>query len=150
MTELYLKENKGLVDVEFRLNKSETSYHKAGRESKFLNESLFYLFASCFANSVDHDNRFNYFGPTKYRKNEQFKLRACLGETEVGLKAINSFNKFAQFIESNHLLRELGEEFDLESEWDQILQKIIEICRALIGLVSRCIRERRTLWVLGI
>lgn len=152
--DLSFKTNKEFMDVEFRLNQSETSYHGANHESKFLNENLFGLFASCFAKSVDHDNQFNYYGPTKYRKNELLKLRTCLSEIEVELKSASSFEAFSQFIEKDeftrHVLRILEEQFDLDSEWDQILQKIIEVNRELINLVSRCIRERQILWVLGI
>ena len=154
MIDLRFKTNKNFMDVEFRLNRSETSYRRASHESKFLDENIFNLFTSCFAESVEHDNQFNYYGLTKYRKNELLKLRICLSKIGVELKSIDSVEAFIRFVvrgeSRDHILRTLSEQFNLESEWIQILQKIIEVNRELINFVSRCIRERCIMWVVGV
>lgn len=141
-------------DVELRLNRSETSYHKGKLDTSFIDEGLYDLFAPCFANSVTHDNHFNYYGPTKFRRDELMKLRACLSDIESHLNAIPSYESLKTFLEEDwgrkNTLNRLVEYFDMEARWSEVLEKIIETNRELIHIVSRCIREDRILWVLGI
>jgi uncharacterized protein YjcR len=141
-------------DVELILNQSETSYRKGKLDSNFIDERLYDLFASCFANSVSHDNQFNYYGATKFRRDELLKLRTFLSEVESDFSSITSYRSLEEYLgkeeRKKHTLRKLNEDFDMEFEWEEVLIKIIEVNRALINIVSRCIRETHILWVLGL
>ena len=154
--DLNLRNNRQPMDVEFRLNRSETSYHGANHESLFLDEQVYDLFSSCFAESVEQDNNFNYYGPTKYRRTELLNLRMCLSRVELELNSIDSFDSLVSYFESDNsnrkkqVLNSLNNQFEMEEQWAEVLAVIIETNRNLIGLVSQCIRENRILWVLGI
>mgnify|MGYP000958487804 CR=1 FL=1 len=153
---LMLRKDKQSPDVEFRLNRSETSYHGANHESRFLDEQIYDLFSSCFAESVEHDNKFNYYGPTKFRRSELINLRIRLGQVESEMNSIDSFDSLVSYFEHDeidrrkHVLNSLRKQFDMEEKWSEVLLIIIETNRNLIGLVSQCIRENRILWVLGL
>lgn len=153
---LMLRKDKQSLDVEFRLNRSETSYHGANHESRFLDEQIYDLFSSCFAESVEHDNKFNYYGPTKFRRSELINLRTCLGQVESEMNSIDSFDLLVNYFEQDesnrkkYVLNSLSNHFEMEEKWAEVLSVIIETNRNLIGLVSQCIRENRVLWVLGL
>lgn len=154
--DLNLRKDKQYLDVEFRLNRSETSYHAANHETSFLDERIYDLFSSCFAESIEHGNQFNYYGPTKFRRNELLNLRTCLSQVESELKSIASFESFTNYFDQaedsrkRHVLSLLNDQFQMELEWAEVLAQIVETNRSLINLVSRCIRENRVLWVLGL
>ena len=154
--DLNLRRDKQYMDVEFRINRSETSYHRGPNESSFLDERTYDLFSLCFAESIEYGNQFNYYGPTKFRRNEQLNLRTCLSQIELELKSISSFDALASYFDQaedsrkRHVFNSLNEQFQMETEWAEVLAQIVETNKELINLVSRSIRENRILWVLGL
>jgi hypothetical protein len=82
------------------------------------------------------------------------KLRTFLSEVESDFSSITSYRSLEEYLgkeeRKKHTLRKLNEDFDMEFEWEEVLIKIIEVNRALINIVSRCIRETHILWVLGL
>ncbi|MEM7347645.1 MAG: hypothetical protein AAF485_25710, partial [Chloroflexota bacterium] len=73
---------------------------------------------------------------------------------ELELKSIESFNTFVQYFANDDrrkiLLRNLNDQFEVEKDWEQILQNMVETTKGLINLISQGIREDRVLWVLGL
>ena len=142
------------LDVELRISNSETSYHKHVLDSSFIDERIYEIFVSCFANSVSHDNQFNGYGPTKYRHDELLNLRSCLSDMGSQLNSVTSFELLKMLFNEeerrNHILVYLDEDYDMSQQWHNVLNQIIETNRGLIQIVSRCIREKKILWVLGI
>ena len=139
--------------VEFNISGSESDYAHRADTSLFLDEAVFGLFAERFEACVED---FNYYGPTRYTSSDLSKLREELEADAAGWNQIADSNGFIAAmctgrILGNNFLSELeSQAYDLKIDWSRVLDLLKQVNIDLIVLIDQCIREGRTLWVLGI
>ena len=137
--------------VEFNVSGTTDHFHHWDDESLFLDETVFQLFADCFDKSADN---FNYYGATKYGKDNLRRLFKELNKNDRLLQQITSYDSLQKVISSLfggiYFLQELNESSDLSSDWNSIAFSLVSINHTLCDLVSQCIQKEKYLWVLGI
>ncbi len=147
--EIYGKAN--LNFVEFNITGDNEDYKPCDDESLYMDTEVFNLFTHCFEKS---DKLFDYFGPTRYNVRNIIPLLNELNNNLEKLKAINSLDFFIDFIGSSFL----GTNFIYEIEkhdkswslnWEQYCRKLASINSGLISVVTKCIEQSRTFWVIG-
>jgi hypothetical protein len=148
---LKLFDNSYLNLVEFNITGDNQDYKTFDSESKFLESEVFNLFTTCFENS---NKLFDYYGTTKYNVKKIIPLLNELKKNLNILKHINTFDKFYHHIDLkilglNFLAQLEKDNHQWKNNWRDYLEKLIEINKDLIKLVSRCINEDKILWVKG-
>lgn len=121
--------------------------------SLFLDEEVYGLLSDAFDAS---NSKFNYYGPTCYRKSELAKLRLEMEKFTSKLDEISDFESFQKVIAklpmSMNFLDGLETENKviLNTEWNSIVDTLKQINANLLELVQQCIRNNQPLWVFGI
>ncbi|NJK85620.1 MAG: hypothetical protein HC906_06315 [Bacteroidales bacterium] len=147
--ELYGKGN--LNFVEFNFTGDNDAYKSCDDESHYMDTEVFNLFTHCFERSC---KLFDYFGPTRYNSRNIVPLLNELTSNLEKIKEINSLDFFIDFVGNCFL----GTNFIYEIEkhdkswnlnWEQYNRRLADINTGLINLVTKCIEDSRTLWVIG-
>lgn len=143
-----LRDTPQKLDIELRLSRSATSYHKRVKGTFYIDEACFSIFVNSFSANVASDNKFNTYGQTKFRKHELVNVRQSLSKFSL-LNNINSAQELEMFL-APHFGQVICAELNLEHTWDKILDELIKTQRDLIQLVQKTIRENSVLWILGL
>jgi hypothetical protein len=147
--ELYGKGN--LNFVEFNTTGDNDAYKSCDDESLYIDTEVFNLFTHCFERS---NKLFDYFGPTRYNPRNIIPLLNELKSNLNDLNEIKSLDHFIDFVGSQFLgtnfiyeIEKLDKSWSLN--WQQYCRKLADLNTKLINIVSRCIEDSRTLWVIG-
>lgn len=147
--ELYGKGN--LNFVEFNITGDNDAYKRCDDESLYMDTEVFNLFTHCFERSY---KLFDYFGPTRYNSRNIIPLLNELKSNLEKIKEIDSLDFFIDFIGNSFLGTNLIYEIEKYDKnwslnWEQYSLKLAEINKGLIQMVTKCIEDSRTLWVIG-
>lgn len=137
--------------VELNITGDNENYIKGDLESKYLDSSVFNLFATCYENA---NKLYEFFGATKYNARKIVPLRNELINKLEKLESIKDFDAFMNHIDQIFLGKDFTDNLaksdpDWKEKWKEYLKKIIEVNKQLIEITDKCIEEERILWVIG-
>lgn len=148
---LELFDAKDLNFVELNITGSNDSYVRCDKESKYVESTVFNIFAHSFENA---NKLYEYFGPTKYNSRKIIPLRNELLKYKEQLDDAESADDFKEVLESTFLGKEFIDELTAnrpgwEDNYEYFLNRILKINEQLIGLAELCADQERILWVIG-
>jgi len=150
-------ERKTSACIEFFVGDWEKKKSFWNEESVFIDETIFhYVFTECFKKT---NITFNYFGETKYSRENLLVLVDCLKQNLQTLVAVYTHTDVIKLSEhysnpppNTSFQDALSSEFKVhwQEDWHQVIQQLIEINRGLIDLAEDCLDKHKVLWVLGV
>jgi hypothetical protein len=148
---LEIYDSNDLNFVELNITGGNDTYIRCDKESKYIDSSVFNVFTICFENA---NKLYEYYGPTKYNSRKIIPLRNELLKFLEKFKNAGTSDEFEQFLSSSFSGKEFIEELekdkkDWKSDWNTVLNKLIEINQQLVSLTEKCADEERILWVVG-
>lgn len=137
--------------VELNHTGGNDTYIRCDRESKYVDSVVFNLFAPCFESA---NKLYEYYGPTKYNARKIIPLRNELIRHLEELESLTGLAAFKEHVHANFLGKEFLEALDTDSpgwekNWQDYLNKLIQINGEMIILCERCADEEKILWVVG-
>ncbi len=137
--------------VELNITGDNENYIKGDSESKYLESTVFNLFANCFEKA---NKLYEFFGATKYNSRNIVPLRNELKNKLELMNKIESFEMFVDFIDSIFLGADFLEELnyddkDWKKNWNKYFVLLTNVVNNIIVLIEKCIEEQKTLWVIG-
>ena len=137
--------------VELNITGDNINYRRCDSESKYLDSTVFNLFACCFENA---NKLYDYFSPTKYNSRKIIPLRNELIKTIEAFNSVKSKDEFLKVISDRSFGREFMDELEKKDKnwsdrWENYLKKLIKVNKELIELTEKCADEERIMWVVG-
>jgi hypothetical protein len=137
--------------VELNITGDNNNYRRCDAESKYLDSTVFNIFASCFENA---NKLYDYISPTKYNSRKIIPLRNELITSLESLNSIKSKDEFSKVISDRSFGREFMEELYKDDKnwperWETYLEKLKNVNKELINLTEKCADQERIMWVVG-
>lgn len=137
--------------VELNFTGGNETYIRCDRESKYVDSTVFNLFAPCFENA---NKLYEYYGPTKYNARKIIPLRNELIKHKENLEALQSAGELIDHVSTHFLGKEFIDalkNFDPQwkKKWKEYVDKLVVINKEIIQLVEKCADEEKILWVVG-
>jgi hypothetical protein len=137
--------------VELNITGDNNNYRRCDAESKYLDSTVFNIFASCFENA---NKLYDYISPTKYNSRKIIPLRNELINSLESLNSIKSKDEFSKVISDRSFGREFMEELERNDKnwperWETYLEKLKNVNKELINLTEKCADQERIMWVVG-
>jgi hypothetical protein len=137
--------------IELNITGNNSQYVKCDPESKFIDSTLFNLFADSFEKA---NRLYECYGATKYNTRYIVPLRNRLLIQMTILQKIQSLEDFKAHVNSKvqgkeFLFALVAHDKSWTDHWNIYLEKIIKINREILEIVDFCIDEDRMLWVIG-
>jgi hypothetical protein len=137
--------------VELNITGDNNNYRRCDAESKYLDSTVFNIFASCFENA---NKLYDYISPTKYNSRKIIPLRNELINSLESLNSIKSKDEFSKVISDRSFGREFMEELYKDDKnwperWETYLEKLKNVNKELINLTEKCADQERIMWVVG-
>ena len=148
-----LKNKKGINGtnmIEFNISGTVNSYNYWADNSKYLDEFAYNFYTDLFE-KIAKD--FNYYGNTKFEKEQLIILKQEINYRTNTVGNLHSLQELVQFGEkTSHALNLTN---NIEEMWNQqnghiLLSNLKKLGIDLSDLLDCCIKEDRTLWVLGL
>jgi hypothetical protein len=141
----------GLNFVELNYTGGNDTYIRCDKESKYLDSTIFNIFAPCFENA---NKLYEYYGPTKYNARKIIPLRNELLDHLKKLETVDSLKSFTDTVGEHFLGSEFIEALNnsepgWNKNWKDYLDKLILINKEMIQLTEKCAYEEKILWVVG-
>ncbi len=147
--EIYNHESLNFVELNTTGNNSQ--YIKCDPESRFIDSSIFNLFADSFEKA---NRLYECYGATKYNSRYIVPLRNRLLINLTILQKIQTLEEFQTHINSKvqgkeFLFALVAHDKSWTDHWHLYLEKLLKINREILEIVDFCIDEDRILWVIG-
>ena len=138
--------------IEFNVSGTATEYTHWADNSKYLDEYAFNFYTDLFEKAT---NDFNYYGNTKFDNKQLIKLKQ---EVENRVKTFDDLHSLPNIMEFSkktsyafNLTQDFQEMYDKQNGQENSLRgDLKKLGSDLSHLLDTCIKEGKTLWVLGL
>ena len=138
--------------IEFNVSGTTTDYTHWADSSKYLDEYAYNFYTDIFEKA---SSNFNYYGDTKLDKEELVKLKQ---EIEHRIKTFDDLHSLPDIIEFSkqtsyalNLTQDIEETYYKQNgEQNKMIVDLKKLGSDLSHLLDTCIKQGKTLWVLGL
>ena len=142
----------GTCWIEFNISGTVDSYEHWADNSKYLEEFAYNFYTDIFEERADN---FNYYGDTKFDKEQLARIKLMIDNRIKTLDNLHTLQDIIEFSKKISHTLNLGHDIDatynkLNGQHNKLVSDIKNLGHELSNLLAYCIKQDKTLWVLGL